>query len=255
VIIHSIAPWFLARYQPNLERTARNSLARAGFECWYPTYLDIRPTPLRKISPSKRRLAHLFVQQIRRPRFVGYILARPLPWCRHDLNRLFELPGCGAVVTLGGKAAKVEDFDVEIMRVAEVRGTFDTWVGVGPKGRFRVSPAAVDQRWIAQGKKLLAVDEARKLHLAADALGRIGRLVDEANGTAFAPEAKARRDHGIIHVKPNGIAPGGMKKIFFGHSRGPARRFVQKQIGFQAKRRHPKWAEEDQNQCRLNCGL
>ena len=139
MIIHSIAPWFLARYQPNLERTARNSLARAGFECWYPTYLDIRPMPLRKISASKRRLGHLFVQEIRRPRFVGYILVRPLPWCRQDLNRLFELPGCGAVVTLGGKAAKVEDFDAELMRLAEARGVFDVHTGVGRRGRYRVT--------------------------------------------------------------------------------------------------------------------
>jgi len=184
VIIHSIAPWFLARYQPNLERTARDSLARAGFECWYPTYLDIRPTPLRKISPGKRRQAHLFVQEVRRPRFVGYILVRPLPWCPHDLNRLFELHGCGGIVSLGGKVARVEDYDVEIMRLAEARGTFDTVVGVGSRGRYKVTPAALDRRWTGQGKNLLRQDEARKLQLAVDALGRVARLVEHANGAA-----------------------------------------------------------------------
>src|SRR5262245_66502913 len=109
--------------------------------------------PLRKIAPSKRRLAHLFVQEVRRPRFVGYILVRPLPWCRHDLNRLFELHGCGGVVTLGGKVAKVEDFDVEIMRLAEARGVFDVHAGVGRHGRYKVTAAGLDQRWESQGRK------------------------------------------------------------------------------------------------------
>jgi hypothetical protein len=186
VIIHSIEPWFLARYQPNLERTARNSLARAGFECWFPTYVDIRPLPLRKINPSKRRLAHLFVQEIRRPRFVGYILVRPLPWCRHDLNRLFELHGCGGIVSLGGKAAKIEDFDVEIMRLAEARGTFNTMAGIGKRGRYRVSPAGLDQRWTGLGKTVLGHEEAKRLHLAIDAFGRIAQLVTHANEAALA---------------------------------------------------------------------
>jgi hypothetical protein len=194
VIIHSIAPWFLARYQPNLERTARNSLARAGFEVWFPTFVDIRPTPLRKISPSKRRLAHLFMDEVRRPRFPGYLLIRPLPWCIHDPNRVRELSGCGGIVTLGGKVAKVEDFDVEIMRIAEAAGTFDTYAGIGKRGRYRVAPAALDQRWTGQGRRLLLDHrEARRLHLAVDALGRIAQLVDQANGAALADPLPPRR--------------------------------------------------------------
>src|SRR5262245_59836390 len=81
VILRSFDPWFIARHRPNAERTALTSLARTGFEAWFPTYLDIRPTPLRKLTASKRRLAHLHVTEIRRPRFPGYLLVRPLPVC------------------------------------------------------------------------------------------------------------------------------------------------------------------------------
>src|SRR5262245_24318212 len=208
VIIHSIAPWFLARYQPNLERTARDSLARAGFECWYPTYLDVRPLPLRKISPSKRRLAHLFVQEIRRPRFVGYILVRPLPWCRQDLNRLFDLPGCGALVHVAGATARVPDYDVELLRLAEANGKFDVHAGVGRHGRYKVTAAGLDRRWEDQGRKLLAAHEAKRLRLTLDALGRVARLVEHANATALVPTA-AGSDHRTIQLKPSGIDPRG----------------------------------------------
>src|SRR5262245_4168871 len=129
--LHSIDPWFLARYQPALERAARENLCRVGFENWYPSIVDVRSVPLRKIPPKKRHLAPRMLQQIRRPRFVGYILIRPLPWCRWDVNRLFDLTGCGNVVSNGEHPAKIQDFDVELMRLAEARGKFDTFAAVG----------------------------------------------------------------------------------------------------------------------------
>jgi hypothetical protein len=130
-------------------------------------------------------------QEIRRPRFVGYVFVRPLPWCPHDPNRLFELHGCSDIVTLGGKAARVEDFDIEIMRIAEARGTFDTVVGGGARGRYRVTAVGLDQRWTGQGKQLLDCAGAKTLHLAIDALGRIEQLVDQANGVRSAPVGPA----------------------------------------------------------------
>lgn len=204
MLLHSIDPWFLARHQPNLERTARNSLARAGFECWFPSYLDIRPTPLRKISPSKRRLAHLFVTEVRRARFPGYLLIRPLPWCQHDPNRLCELHGCGGIVSLGGKVAKIEDFDVELMRLHEAKGTFDTYAGGGARGRYRISRAAADQTWIGQGKNLLR--QARELQLAIDALGRVAQLVNGAE-TALAPKGPPRAPELRAAAPPSRPAP------------------------------------------------
>lgn len=184
MVLHSIAPWFLARYQPSLERTARENLSRVGFENWYPTILDMRALPLRKIPPKKRHLAPRFIQEVRRPRFVGYILIRPLPICRFDINRLFDLTGCGSVVSCGEHAARIEDFDVELMRLAEARGTFDTFIGAASQYRTRISKQA-QETWTAQGKRLLALDEARKLGLCVDAFGRIEQLIAQARGPEF----------------------------------------------------------------------
>jgi len=182
-VVHSIAPWFLARYQPALERTARENLCRVGFENWYPTIIDLRAVPLRKIPPKKRHLAQRMVQEIRRPRFVGYILIRPLPWCRWDINRLFDLTGCGGIVSNGEHPAKIEDFDVELMRIAEARGVFDTFVGVAPRFRIQLNEQT-HQQWTAQAQKILNLDEARKFRVFIDAFGRIERIIAHVEGRA-----------------------------------------------------------------------
>ena len=179
--VHSIEPWFVARYQPARERAARENLCRVGFENWYPTIVDVRMMPLRKISPKKRHLAARMVQEIRRPRFVGYILIRPLPWCRWDINRLFDLTGCGSLVVSAGHPAKIEDFDVEIMRLCEARGVFDTVAAVRPSFRIRIDEQS-HQQWVTLGKKFLNLDETRKFRLCIDALGRIEHVIAQAEG-------------------------------------------------------------------------
>lgn len=181
--LHSIDPWFLARYQPALERTARANLFRVGFENWYPTIIDVRPVPLRKIPPKKRHLAARMMQEIRRPRFVGYILIRPLPRCRFDINRLFELTGCGSIVSNGEHPAKIEDFDVELMRVAQASGQFDTYTAVAPRFRIKLDDQSY-QQWTSQAQKFLNVDDAGKFRLFIDTIGRIERIIAQAEGSA-----------------------------------------------------------------------
>lgn len=185
MILHSLEPWLIARHEPNRERTAAVSLAQAGFECWFPTYLEVRPLPLRKVPPRKRHLAAYFLREIRCARFPGYLFVRPLPFCRYDLNRLVELRGCGGVVTLGGKAAKIQDFDVELMRLAEAQGKFDVHIGVGRRRYFiereNCSMASIRSR-SAISKKFPNVDESREFRLLVDALGRIARIIGQAEG-------------------------------------------------------------------------
>ena len=188
--VHSIEPWFLARYQPALERTARENLCRVGFENWYPSIVDVRAVPLRKIPPKKRHLAARMLQEIRRPRFVGYILIRPLPWCRWDINRLFDLTGCGSIVVSAGHPAKIEDFDVEIMRLCEARGVFDTFVGVAPRFRIRIVEQT-HQQWVEQGKKFLNLDDARKFRVFLDAFGRVERIIAQVEGSLITEPKRA----------------------------------------------------------------
>jgi hypothetical protein len=97
---------------------------------------------------------------------------------------------------------------VELMRLAEARGTYDTLVGIGSRGRYRVSPAGVDQRWTGQSKTLLARKEAKTLGLVADALARIVRVIERADGVETALAPTARRDREIIHVEPSEIDTG-----------------------------------------------
>lgn len=184
--VHSLDPWFVARYLPRLERTARQILGSVGFENWYPTVIAFKPMPLRKISPAKRHLAQWFIREQRKPRFQGYILVRPLPWCRHDINRLCELSGCGSIVTFAGKPARVQDFDVEIMRIAEATGLFDEITYAGPPGRYRITRTVeATTEWVSQGKRLLELDETRKFRVFLDALGRFERVVAEDQHSNF----------------------------------------------------------------------
>src|SRR5262245_49776648 len=138
-LLHSFEPWFVARYQPRLARVARENLARVGFETWYPTIIELRPMPLNRLTANKRRHRFSFLREVRRPRFVGYILIRTLPDCIWDVNRIDELSGCGSIVRFGETPAKIQDFDVEIMRVAEATGQFDVLTYGGPPGRYRVN--------------------------------------------------------------------------------------------------------------------
>ena len=178
-LVHSLAPWFLARYQSGLERTARENLCRVGYENWYPTLVDIRPRPLKTIPPKLRHLAPWFVRKVRRPRFPGYILIRPLPWCRYDVNRLFDLTGCGGIIAIDGLPVKIQDFDIELMRLAEARGQFDTWTGRGSGGKYRITGTVDDshKEWVEQGQKFLNVDESRKFALLVDAFGRFATVI------------------------------------------------------------------------------
>src|SRR5262245_52961137 len=183
MILHSFDPWLIARYRPNQERVACASLGRAGFEAYAPSYVHIRPLPLRKVPPRKRHVRHLYVEETRCPRFVGYIFIRTLAWCRQDPNRLAELPGCGALVSVGGVVAKVEDFDIELMRLAEARGTFDTVIGVGRR-RYRIAKLQDDRQWVGQNSRLLNREDARTLQLSVGAFGHVSRVLKQAEQEA-----------------------------------------------------------------------
>lgn len=181
-LVYSMDPWFLARYEPQLEKTAIDSLNREGFECWYPTYRDVRPLPLRLIPPKKRDQAHLYMRETRKPRFVGYILIRR-KFGNFDVNRLFDLKGCGSVVTVGGCIAKIRDYDVELMRLAESDGRFDHQMTRGSAKPYRLTKSADDGRdqWVGQSRALGRLDESGKTSLFVDAYGRVAHIIAGAD--------------------------------------------------------------------------
>jgi hypothetical protein len=175
VEIHSLDPWWIARYQPQRKNTAISSLTREGFECWYPTYRSFQQMPLRKIPPKKRHMARQFMVEKRSERMPGYLFIRRATG-RYDVNRLFDLQGCGSVVTNSGVPARVADHDIEIMRLAESDGTFDE---LQDHSRYRIAP--LDPKalkcWSGNSQLDGRLDETGKMVLKVEAFGRIAKLL------------------------------------------------------------------------------
>jgi len=183
--LHSHDPWLIARYQQQLEKTAMHHLVREGFECWTPSYKDVRQMPLRRIPPKKRRQAAMFVEQVRKKRFPGYIFIRRAAG-HFDVNRLFDLRGCGAVVTVSGMPAHVPDLDIELMRLAESDGTHDVYTFHGRAiAHLKVThldgDTDIKAQWDTISPRKMLLDDSGKLSLTVDAFGRVARLIAQAD--------------------------------------------------------------------------
>lgn len=183
--VHSLKPWWIARYNQQLERTALHHLLREGFECFSPTYRDVRQQPLRKVPPKKRKNAAMFLVQVRKKRFPGYVFIRRA-FGHFDINRLFDLRGCGSIVTVSGQAALVADYDIELMRLAETDGRFDVYQLRGmPLAYFKVETLEGDsdlkKQWDTQGPLRMPLAESKDLSLTVDAFGRVSHLIAHAD--------------------------------------------------------------------------
>lgn len=174
---HSMEPWWIGRYVKNMKNTALNSLAREGFEAWIAHMRTIRQTPLRKIPPKKRHMARNFIDEQMRERFPGYIFLRRVTGC-FDINRLFDLNGCGGVVTVASTPALVQDFDIELMRLAESDGRYDA-VELSDTKKYRINrldPEAM-REWKSQSQLDGRLDDSGQMTLSVEAYGRVERII------------------------------------------------------------------------------
>lgn len=183
--VHSHDPWWLARYRQQMEKTAFHNLSREGFECWTPTYKSVRQLPLRKVPPKRRNQAKLYLEQVRLKRFPGYVLIRRT-FGHFDVNRLFDLAGCGGVVTMGGKPVLVQDFDVELMRLTESDGTHDVYqLRSMPLAYYKVNYLSGEEDLKRQhdsiGPMKRRLDDSDGLSLKVDAFGRVSHLIAGAD--------------------------------------------------------------------------
>lgn len=183
--IHSLDPWWIARYMQQLERTAMHSLIRSGFECYTPTYKNVRQLPLRKIPPKQRRNAARFIEQVRKKRFPGYMLIRQVSG-HFDINRLFDLHGCGGIVSVSGKPALIANHDVELMRLAETDGKFDVYHVRGLAiGLYKVGwldgDADLKKQWDSIAPMKRPLDDSGTLSLTVDAFGRVSHFIANAD--------------------------------------------------------------------------
>lgn len=181
-------PWWIMRVQSNCYRTAEDSLKREGFESYSPIYKVLGPTPLMLIPPKKRHQSGLYKREIRRRRFDGYIFVRRM-FGVYDANRMFDLNGCGAIVKIAAPLdevnetrfvpALVPDHEVELMRLIEADGTMDE-VQVESYRGYRVTRLS-DQQWVGQSKIVGRLDEQSKTVLFVETMGRIARLIAQAD--------------------------------------------------------------------------
>jgi transcription antitermination factor NusG len=92
--------WYVLYTRPRWELKIYEALLERGIEAYCPAY-----TALRQWSDRKKK--------IRLPYFNGYVFVR-LP--EADRNRVFSIPGVVRYVFWQGKAAKVQDSEIQLMK-------------------------------------------------------------------------------------------------------------------------------------------
>jgi len=172
-------PWWIVRVKTNSYKTAENSLKREGFECYSPTFKVLTSVPLRFVPPKKRHQATLYRREIRRRQFDGYIFVRRM-FGNFDLNRMFDLDGCGAIIRAAGTIGLVLDYDIELMRLVEMDGTMDQ-VTVETFRGYKVTRLNDDQQWEGSSKIIGRLDDSQRTVLFVERMGRIAQLISRAD--------------------------------------------------------------------------
>lgn len=125
--LHSFERWQIVRAKPNAEAVAKASLMREGFEVYYGERRRVMtvPIPANRISSKARHRRRSETREVVKtyPIYPGYQFVRRL-FGEYDLSQCFELPGVIGLCCVGDRPATVEDYTVELLRLAEARGQF-----------------------------------------------------------------------------------------------------------------------------------
>lgn len=172
--------WWIMRVPHGAYKTAEASLLRVGIESYAPTYKLLSQMPLRMVPPKKRGNAALYKREVRKRLFEGYLFVRRMLGS-YDINRLFDLDGCGGLVTNASSTALVYDYEIELMRLAESDGRFDQ-VRVETHRGYKVArlPEDGSDQWVGESKIVGRIDSSDKTILLVKRMGRIARLISEA---------------------------------------------------------------------------
>lgn len=191
--LHPIGPWLLVRTAPRMEKTARLWLLRVGIEAWYAKGRRVSLTPLRRL-PSKTR--HKRVRQViakEFPAFPGYVLARPVFGLNYG-RQICELPGVIGACCFGNTVAKVQDYEVEVLRRYENIGIFDIFATSEAEHTYaqqseRAYKLAGGAKavWAGQGKRMYRTCESGEIVTFKQNLGRIDRVISLQEATLADP--------------------------------------------------------------------
>ena len=179
--VNCLDRWLIAYSRGRSEHIAQHSLGHAHWECFYPLRKVVTMKPARSL-PSKTRHRRRFevVEKIE-PVLGGYLFIRPLRRdC--DISHLYELQGVGGICRLGDRIATLQDWEVELMRLAEADGKFNIYHQAVP-GTYLVSmhidPRPDFEKKQYEGKSRLScrLDESEKTVQFRDELGRVLRFI------------------------------------------------------------------------------
>ena len=178
--IHCFDPWWIARVKPNSHRAAKEALAREGFEVYYPQGRLLTMMPHRFIGPKKRKQKQVVLREGVRTPYGDYIFLRRL-FGHYSLLRLFDLNGMYGVCLMGERFALIEDFEIEMFRLAEFDGKFDKCEASISAKQFRlaeiIQTKAAEERGIKEPVTHTILDSTHPRMQFVEAFGRITRVV------------------------------------------------------------------------------
>lgn len=184
--LDSMNPWFIVTTEPRAQEAATKSLQREGFEVYQPVaHETIRvQVPLRKLpSKTRHRRQRAGIQEVTKeaPVFGSYMFIRRISGC-YDLSRLYELHGVGGICLFGEMFALVPDYVVELIRLKEARGGFDSYNQAVQTLRRPLKVETNDpglmKEWTGGGRHIKDLDDSdRALLFVRDAFGRVTRII------------------------------------------------------------------------------
>jgi transcription antitermination factor NusG len=137
--LHSFERWYIVKSHPNAEAKAKGYLERENFEVFYGERQRVMtvPIPANRISSKTRHRRRSETREVVKtyPVYPGYLFARRI--CGDfNIYQAFDLPGIIGLcmtsrweenVCIGEMPATVEDYTIELLRLAAARGKFSYW--------------------------------------------------------------------------------------------------------------------------------
>jgi hypothetical protein len=190
--LHCFDPWTIVKAKPNQEAKAKESLTREGFEVYFGERIRFVTVtiPAKKISSKNRHKRRSEYHVIERPLpvYPGYLFCRRM-WGGFDLWRCWDLPGMLGMCCFGLDPATVHDYTIELLRLAEARGSFrdeagwrvqlDTHSHSSTPRDIRAAEKArnAPERPKKERKELKRLDEPTRSIVFVEELGRITRTI------------------------------------------------------------------------------
>lgn len=178
--INCFDPWWIARVKPGSHRLGRVNLMREGFEVWYPQGRLLTLMPHRFIGPKKRQRKQCVLREHVREPYGDYIFLRRL-FGSFSFMRLFDLDGLYGICMTGDRPARIEDYEIELLRLAEFDGKFDKCQPLITAKQLRLAEIrptkAAQDRGLSHPVTHTILDSNRQTLVFVEAFGRITRVV------------------------------------------------------------------------------